>query len=672
MTSAIDTISDGIEGTAASSAPKAGSLKEFLLVHARVKLQGGEYGPYTFEGREVIEHITDRFDHILGSYTGEPLPDSTLDICGGAQWGKTVWALNTGTFLTSCRFLNWGFYLPDENLVENIADSKFRPDVIEQIEGLQSMMEVGAYVNAKGKKMVNRKGAFMVTDGTRKAFGMFVGLGKVPTSLSFDAVMEDEKDDIPEKNSKFVTGRMTASALRFKSSIGTQRKHGAGQHKQFMAGTQEVQMFEVPGEGRMINIEETWPACCRLAIHGVPRITDPQLTYAGNFQRGEGESKECFDYDPTGTFYIADPETGKAIDRNKPIFVMRRPDRERLRKWSIRVSQVAIAAIDLNQPVSRWQDAVADPKQMEVFYCDVLALPKNSTQKITPEIIIRSRALEDPFDLRLAMRPGCRGFGGIDTGNNCWFFGREVQSDFIKRALWAEKIPLGDLVRRAEELFHRLGLAALFIDAHPAVDQARELTYRLNGLADLTTWPIPKGKPELERIELPGGVVWDGPNNRWENIRCAVVQFTLKPGGGNVHKLGLDPQAGYTKFYPIIQCSRFDLINRAINEFMGAGEQVTRVSADKTIITDQVMRLPQKVTGSPAIIDTLEAHLVTGSEQDEKGEFVDGCENHLLLADGYSALAELVAGFVLPKKRVAFQSVRTESGPNARGRGMAL
>ena len=43
------------------------------------------------------------------------------------------------------------------------------------------------------------------------------------------------------------------------------------------------------------------------------------------------------------------------------------------------------------------------------------------------------------------------------------------------------------------------------------------------------------------------------------------------------------------------------------------------------------------------IVETLEAHLVTGSEKDDKGEFVDGCENHLLLADGYSALAELIA-----------------------------
>jgi hypothetical protein len=653
MSKLADRLANQLQATAAGEAPKASSLREFLLNHAQVKLQGGEYGPYSFEGREVLSHIVDRFDHILGSFTGEPLPDSTFDICGGAQWGKTIFALNAGVYLTSCKFLNWGYYLPDDDLVQGIVDTKLRPDVIEQIEGLQGMMELGTTVSAKGKKMVNRKGAFMMTDGKRKAFGMIRGMGKIPTSFSMDVAMEDEKDDIPAQRSKYLSGRMTASDLRFQCSIGTQRRHGAGQHKQFMAGTQEVQMFEVPGEGRMINIEENWPQICRLAVDGVPKISDPKLTHAGNFKDEDGE---VWDYDPASTFYVADPETGKPLDRSQPTFVERRPERAKLRKWSIRVSQVAVAAISLSQPVSRWQAAVADPELMEVFYCDVLALPRNSSQALTPEIIARARTIEQPFDLRMSLRPGCTSFAGVDTGNRCWFYGREVESEFVKRALWAEQIPLGDLVRRVEVLFHKLNLGALFLDAHPAVDQARSLCYKLNGLEGIK-WPIPKGKPEAERIEFPGGLTWDGPNNRWENLRCAAVQFTMKAGGGIVQKIGSDPQAGFTKFYPIIQCSRFDLINRAVNEFLGPEEQVTRVTQDKVLIEEPVMRLPQKVAGSPAIVETLEAHLVTGSEKDDKGDFVDECENHLLLANGYSALAELVAGHVVVKATVEFESI---------------
>ena len=169
--------------TDAKSAPvMAGSLREFLLTKARVKLDGGEYGPYTFEGRAVLEHITQRFDVILGSHTGKPLEDARFDICGGAQWGKTIFALNFGIYLTACKFANWGYYLPDDDLVQGVVDSKLRPDVVEQIDGLNGMMQLGMAEGRNGKKIPNRKGAFMVTDGTRKAFAMIRGMGKIPTT----------------------------------------------------------------------------------------------------------------------------------------------------------------------------------------------------------------------------------------------------------------------------------------------------------------------------------------------------------------------------------------------------------------------------------------------------------------------------------------------------------
>jgi hypothetical protein len=638
MSGVISKLSERLEAGAKGDNPKAGSLVEFLEKYARVKLPGGDYGPYSFEGREVLRHIAERVDLILGSTTGNPLADSSYDICGGAQWGKTIFALNCGIYLTSCRFFNWGYYLPDDDLVQGIVDTKLRPDVVEQIDGLSSMMQLGVSEGRNGRKVVNRKGAFMVTDGTRKAFAMIRGMGKIPTSFSMDCAMEDEKDDIPERNAKFLSGRMSASELRFSCSIGTQRRHGRGQHKKFMDGTQEVQMFRVPGEDRLVNIEENWPQICRLAVDGIPKPTDPKLTHTGAFRTDDGQ---IYDYDPSGLFYVADVETGKPLDRNAPVFVERRPERAKLRQWSTRVAQVAVGAISLSQPVSRWQSALRDPELMEVFCCDVLALPRNSTQALTPEVISRARTVEQPFDLRLSLRPGSRGFAGVDTGNRCWYFSREVDGEYIKRALWAEQIPLGDLVRRVVTLAQLQNIGCTLIDAHPAVDQARAIVYALNNL-DGIKWPN-VSEPEKTRISFPGGLVWDGPNSRWENLRAAVVQFTKSSGGGVEQKIGKDLQAGYTKFYPIIQCSRFDLINRVVNEFLTPKEQVNRVTKDGTLVDEPVMRLPRKETGAPAIVETLEAHLITGSEKDEKSDYVGDCENHLLLADGYSALAELIA-----------------------------
>ena len=60
------------------------------------------------------------------------------------------------------------------------------------------------------------------------------------------------------------------------------------------------------------------------------------------------------------------------------------------------------------------------------------------------------------------------------------------------------------------------------------------------------------------------------------------------------------------------------------------------------------MLLPRKTPGSPAIQDTLEGHLLTGSQRakneksGELADYVDKVDNHLLLANAYSGIAELL------------------------------
>jgi hypothetical protein len=51
-------------------------------------------------------------------------------------------------------------------------------------------------------------------------------------------------------------------------------------------------------------------------------------------------------------------------------------------------------------------------------------------------------------------------------------------------------------------------------------------------------------------------------------------------------------------------------------------------------------------------VETLDAHLITGSKRAAKDggealDYVDGCENHLLLADAYSGLSEMIGGHAL-------------------------
>lgn len=646
MKGALASLSRRADATGRHAAPKVASLREFLEQHARVKGRGGDYVPYSFAGREALAEIVDTFDLVMGSHTGQPLKDATIDICGGAQFGKTILALNVGCYLTACRFFNWGYYLPDDDLVEGIVDTKFRPDVIEQIDWVGDLMTLGKFEDARRRRIVNRKGAFMVTDGQRKAQGMIRGMGKIPTTFSMDVAMEDEKDDIKEKNSKFLTGRMTASDLRLRCSIGTQRVHGRGQHKQWRDGSQGVLQFTIPsGE---IVLEEHWPQVCRMAIDGTPSPDDPRLDYTAEFVTASGRK---YAPDPAAHYYLADPETGAPIDRHAPRWVHRRPERIAQRQWSYRISQLGVAGIDLSQIVSRWKDAVADPESMAVFCCDVLALPRNSSQALSESILERSRGTHD---LSVVSPPAEAVFAGLDTGERCWFVARRAVSKKEKHLAFAEQIPLGDVVRRTIDLCRLLRVGCLMIDARPHAAEARQICWTLHGL-DGFDWPR-VNDPEKAKIKLGADLMWDGERGQWLGLKAAVVEFSLKPGQGIIHKLGQHLEAGQTRFYPVIRASRYDTIDRVVNEFLTPAENVIRV-IDGELLTDPLIRLPREAAGAPPIRALLERHFQVGSEKDDKGEYVDDCENHLLLANGYSSLAEEIGGSMVAPAAFAYESV---------------
>jgi hypothetical protein len=647
-----------------SAVPDIASFEDFLMKYASVRLANGKYIPYSLKGREALLCAVRVIDLVLGSHTGKMLKDSKLSICGGAQIGKTIIECNLMGYGTGVLFLNVGLYLPDGDLVEGVVDGKLRPDVIERVDFLGPLMTLGKAKDKRGR-MVNRKGAFMVKDSDRTAEGMVMGLNKVPTTFSMSIAIEDEKDDIKSKYSKYLEGRMGASDLRFRISIGTQRLHGAGQNKEWQTGSQGVFVFDV-GDGKTIRPEEHWPQVCRLQLGAAPHPSDPKLTNTCDFQRGVDPHVEKFAYKPGQTYYLADPETGAVIDRTKPIEKHLQPQRIEMRDWSFSFSQLGMDAYDLDQMLSRWEKAVKDPVTRVAFSCEVLALPMNTTQGLSPEILTRSRAAGPPFDLSLSLRPGTKGYGGLDTGNSCWFIAREVTSEVEKRIVHAEEIALADVVRRSETLFHKMGLTALFIDARPAVNEARTLTYLLNGLATIK-WPVVE-KPDTAIIKFPGGLEWNGEKGQWTNLRCAVVEFTMKPGGGIVQKIGKEQADGVTKFFPIIQCSRFDTIDRVISEFLTPAENIYRMHND-SVYDEPVMLLPRRMDGSPKILQTLDEHLITGSAKEEvdgeTGDYVDKCANHLLLGNAYSGLAEHQVMGTVPAAPFDYDELDTES----RGRG---
>jgi hypothetical protein len=411
-------------------------------------------------------------------------------------------------------------------------------------------------------------------------------------------------------------------------------------------------------------------------------------------------------HEPGQTYYFACVRCGAKLNRQKVHWVHRRPERIAQRNWSFRVSQFAISAIDISQIVAEWVRAVADPEAMATFLCDRKAMPESTAQRLTVEILERAREKSEaesrvegrgsranqgkvqglksnvqglksevgreeqrPSTLdpspNSALRVPSSAFGGLDTGRRCWFFARSVAAADAKRVLHVEQVALGNLVDRSIHLFHALGLQALFIDQAPATDEARTLALRLNGLEGLRDWPAaPRDRAGF--VSFPSGLRWNGVSQRWENLRCAVVAFTKrKLGAGISHGFDVFEKGSQTMFVPLIEANRFETIDRVVREFLTPAENVSEVifpgkeeapgrgrdgnEGGPYVRTEPAMRLPRKGRGASSEFETLEEHLLAGSERAELrdgalGDYVDGCENHFLLADAYSGLAELEAG----------------------------
>lgn len=642
----LEQLDEGIKnGDRAHRAPDVSSFEEFLRHHARCKHRSGSV-PYTFEGREALVFVAQRIDLVLGSHTGKPLEDATLAICGGAQFGKTIIVLLLTAYLTGIEFRNVGIYLPDDDLVEGIVDGKFRPEILDLHPWFNELIQMGKSVNESGKS-VNRKGAFMVSGDKQTALGMVRGMGKIPTSFTMDVTIQDEKDDIDPKKAKYISGRTAAADLRFGISIGTQRYHGLGQNKEFTEGTQEVVVFRNENTGKLWNLEENWPKVVRMQLGDAPSVQDPCLTLEGDFKRGD---KIIADYDPDSTYYFADPEDGTPLDRSKPEIDMRRPDREKLRKFSIRIPQIACAALSVQQAVSRWQDAVKDPEMMEVFRCEVLADPQSVNQSITPQIIDRSRSV-DPFDMSLSAEHPV--FAGVDTGNRCWFAAIEDESATKQKLKWAERIAGDHLLARTVSLAHTLNVSCLFIDAGPLFDTARAVVYALNGLDDEPNVVV--DKPETAYIRFSSGLIWNGPAGRWENLKAATVEFTQKPGSGIKHKLGKTDDG---KLYPVILACRNDTIGNLLNDLLTAEEGLVEL-IDGKLRTEPKLLLPREKPGAPKAVEDVAQHILTGSKTDEDGQFIKDCENHYLLAGSYARLARIVGERVVSRP-FAGSSIKVE------------
>lgn len=634
------------------------SFKEFLEADAKVpgdpsnRETRGTFQPYTFAGREALVEVVDAIDNVLTNN----IKDAQIALAGGAQFGKTIIEHGLMAYATGQLFRNVLMFLPDERLVKDMVQLKFRPNVVDQLPWFADMIRLGVATNESGKT-VDRIGAFLVSDGVRKASGLFGGLGKVPTSVSGDIALEDEIDDIDERNERFVSGRLAASDLRAIIRVGTQRVHGRGMNKAWRNGSQGVVELVCEACGHAQNPEEEFPGIVCSAGH--------RLTHAGEFRNGD----ECLE-DAT-EFYLGCVRCGAVLDRSKPRWTHRRPEEMRNRHWSFRISQLSIGAIGLDKIVNDWKQAVQDENKMLMFRCDVLGLPRSSAQKLEPEIVDRARRIEI-FEQGEAPNPLYSRFAGLDMGGRCWFVVRERRSPIEKRVIWAESIPLHQVGERVPKLVARLGVACTFIDQMPETKESRNLALRLNGL-DLrsSAYRIPhSGECSCKITPTLGYRRTASGDEEWTGLKAAVVRFDQKRlGKGIVHTIDefLGPN-GQAVYVPLIQCNRFETIDSVVREFLTPAEGELESHHATGLRELPAIRLPQR---SGETWGKFDDHHILGSEREklesgDLGDYIDGVENHFLFANAYARLAEVIGGSAVTR---TFQASRI-GRPGRQGGGL--
>lgn len=643
MINAIETIDSHVNETH-SNVPQMVSFRDYLDRFAQVPMRGdGNYGAFQFEGRAPLEFIAGIVDKILANclhgeeveidgvvFKPGQLKGATLSVGGGAQFGKTVLVLNFQGYCTFVEFVNFGYYTPDQELLAKIVDTKFRPDVLDQQPWMSEMVQVGKSENASGKT-VNRKNSYQASDGDRKAFGYFCGMQKPPTTISLDCAALDEVDDIPARNMGYVDGRMTGSPLQFKFEIGTQRIAGAGQNARVKAGSFHVRMYECAECKQSWNLEEEFPRIIRC--------------------NGESITAES-GHDRDAHYYLACPECGHELDRDSGHYVAKNPHKIKSAHFSVRVSQLNISAISLQEIVGAWYAAMQDPSgdALVAFYCDRVGIPNaGAAQPITQKVLDRSRKLglgteESPEEYSMSLSGGAaKRVAGMDMGPRCWLWVDEIQDD-VSALVWSELIASGNASTRVPQLMEALGISCVFLDAGGEPDLTKRIVLALNGLDDYSPPVIPRN--ELIKSQLGNlgvGLNWDGQRGLWSGIRAAAVLFVAGEAKGVEQTIGFTQDG---KIYPLIKCNRSESIQTAVNDFLTPADGVLEMLGEhgnKSLRKLPRARLPKTYIGAGVSQAVLDGHLLnlrkernprTGEE-----DWVDKVENHLGLSKVYARLA---------------------------------
>jgi hypothetical protein len=393
-------------------------------------------GPWTRLGHEPLQFIADLVSQVIT----KPTRDAEIIGLKAAQIGWSTLALAIAFFLSSCRSLNVGYFLPTDKFAERFGQTR-ADKMIKSSPFLRDSMKEGSTQGVHQKGLKEFRGSYFYLLGLESIANA--------TSIPMDALIYDEVDLLDEENATWSEDRVAHSALRLKMYLSVGMFPGAGIDERYQTGTQHRYAVSCERCGKRDQILEDLFPESMLVIDG----------------KAERVCSKCH----------------RPLDLTNGRWIAEQPSREKDGRYSFRLSALSMSSIDGDYIWNRYKRASRKKAWLAKFNCSVLALPDAGAMMPITDAEIRQMQRNDVV-LRLSSGTGAPRYAGVDVGDICHFWAHELLpapegEERRRRLVWLEEIDSDDLVERLAALIKKLDIRRLVIDKKPHTASARRLAY---------------------------------------------------------------------------------------------------------------------------------------------------------------------------------------------------
>lgn|GEM_PF-943661 len=425
------------KGTPADLRPS--SLREFMEKDVVT-----DVGLWSLDGHEPFAEILGLMDSIFR----RPLRDTELSLLKAEQIGATT-SLGLGPALNLAADLgrNVGYFLPTDLFARKIGRTRLK-NILRKSPRLSAIM--------KAERDASDGDGLPVNQATVKEFdgkflyvlGLESMMGAISTPL--DVLLNDEVDLLPAENLEWAQGRIAHSDLRASIYFSAGYAPGAGIDLRFQDGSQHKWLVDCSRRSclKRICLEEVFPDCI-----------GPNPARSGD------------------TYVRICPKCKTPLDIVKNgRWVASFPQREKQRKFSYRLSALAMGAMSADYMMSRWSKC-RTKSQKAKFRCSVLAIPDAGAMQPFSDVEINRMQSGECALLRYG-RGSLPRFAGVDAGDLYHFVCYERRPNGDPYLVWVEEIDSDVALDRISTLIGKLGIVQLVIDKKPHTTIARALAYR--------------------------------------------------------------------------------------------------------------------------------------------------------------------------------------------------